>query len=213
MTDGGEQKREEKRDMDFVGFLSEMMDAVRTYYFLLHVCFWLSCFLLPSALKSEISCVTLKAAFFLSVTFTLSADMGLLPSKWDLTIVFLWKKLHAFLVAMTPGGRTALTRVKHKWCLWTDSRLQRRSVKEVLSPVLKVTLSQWRKASTLETKPIIYFFPPVEVVFKIWELFILESVFFSCIFMHTPKCQLILEANISIRGRRRVYEAIILSQC
>lgn len=82
-------------------------------------------FLLLNALESEISCVILKTAFFVSAAFILSAGMGLLPSKWDLTLVFLWKKRHAALVVMSAGGLTAFTRVKHKQCLRTDSWLQR----------------------------------------------------------------------------------------
>lgn len=171
--------------MGFLGFLSEMMDAVRTYCLLLHVHFWRFCFLLPSALKCEISHVTLKANFFLRAAFVLSAVMGLLPSKQDLTIVFLWKKLHAVLVVMTAGGLTAFTGVKNKQCLRTNSRLQRLSVKEVLSPLLKATLSQVKESKrTGNQTHDLFFFPPEEMVFKIWEIFVLDSDFFqifSCI--------------------------------
>lgn len=37
LTDGGEQKREEKGDVDFASVLSGMMDAVRTFCLLLHI--------------------------------------------------------------------------------------------------------------------------------------------------------------------------------
>lgn len=67
--------------------------------------------MLQSALKSEVLRVTLKAAFFLNAAYILSAGKGLLPSKRELTIVFLQKKLHT---VMTAGGLVEFTRVKHK---------------------------------------------------------------------------------------------------
>lgn len=70
--------------------------------------------MLQSALKSEVLRVTLKAAFFLNAAYILSAGKGLLPSKRELTIVFLQKKLHTVLVVMTAGGLIEFTRVKHK---------------------------------------------------------------------------------------------------
>lgn len=115
---------------------------------------------------------------------------------------------------MTAGGLTAFTGVKNKQCLRTNSRLQRLSVKEVLSPLLKATLSQVKESKrTGNQTHDLFFFPPEEMVFKIWEVFVLGSDFFSDIFMHTLKSQLVLKANTSIRGRRRVCEYIILSQC
>jgi len=70
--------------------------------------------LLQSALKSEVLRVTLKAAFFLSAAYILSAGKGLLPSKRELAVVFLQKKMHAFLVVATAGQLTGFTGIKHK---------------------------------------------------------------------------------------------------
>lgn len=115
---------------------------------------------------------------------------------------------------MKAGGLTAFTGVKNKQCLRTNSRLQRLSVKEVLSPLLKATLSQVKESKrTGNQTHDLFFFPPEEMVFKIWEVFVLGSDFFSDISMHTLKSQLVLKANTSIRGRRRVCEYIILLQC
>lgn len=114
VTDGGEENREEEGDVDFVSVLSGMMDAVRTFCLSLHILICWFCFLLQSALKSEVLRVTLKAAFFLNAACILSAGKGLLPSKRELTIVFLWKKLCAVLVVMTAGGLIAFARVKQK---------------------------------------------------------------------------------------------------